>query len=46
MKMMNDLNFTKFINLTKTKFDFDLNNKDVIYRLNIDNFVKIINDRQ
>ena len=45
MKTMNDLNFTKFINLTKTKLNFDSNNEDVIYRSNIDDFVKIINDR-
>ena len=31
MKTMNDLNFTKFINLIKTKLDFDSNNENVIY---------------
>ena len=46
IKTMNDLNFTKFINLTKTKLDFNSNNEDVIYRSNIDDFVKIINDKQ
>ena len=45
VKTMNNLNFTKFINLTKTKFNFDSNNENVIYRLNIDDFVKIINDK-
>ena len=46
MKTMNDLNFIKFINLTKTEFDFDSNDKNIIYRLNTDDLVKIINDRQ
>ena len=45
IKTMNNLNFTKFINLIKTKLDFDSNNEDVIYRLNIDDFVKIINNK-
>ena len=45
MKTMNDVNFTKFINLAKTELDFDSNDEDVIYRSNIDDFAKIINDR-
>ena len=31
IKTMNDLNFTKFINLTKTKLDFNSNNENIIY---------------
>ena len=31
VKTMNDLNFTKFINLTKTKLNFNSNNENVIY---------------
>ena len=46
MKTINDLNFTKFINLTKIKLDFDSNNENIIYQLNIDDFVNIINGRQ
>ena len=45
MKTINDLNFTKFINLIKTKLDLNSNNKDVIYQSNINDFIKIINDK-
>ena len=31
IKTINDLNFMKFINLTKTKLDFNSNNENVIY---------------
>ena len=46
MKTINDLNFTKFINLTKTELDFNSNDENILYRSDIDDFVKIINDRQ
>ena len=46
MKTINDLKFIKFINLIKIEFDFNSNDKDIIYRLDINNFIKIIKNKQ